>query len=126
MRPHSVRSFGNANATNVNLTGSPDYAARVILTGDPGSGCSSDRLRQFNTSAFKGPAVGSVGLESSNGYLASCFLSSLDLAINRTIRLGGTRSIQLRADVFNVFNQAAITNRNAQVQYSSPAAPLTI
>src|SRR6185503_6001527 len=40
---------------NVNLTGSPDYAARIIITGDTGSGCSSDPLRQFNIAAFKGP-----------------------------------------------------------------------
>ena len=111
---------------NVNLTGSPDYAARLIVTGDPGSGCSADRLKQFNTSAFKGPAIGSDGLESSNSYLVGCFQSSLDLAINRTIRLSHGRSLQLRADVFNVFNQAAITNRSSSMQLSSPADPLTI
>jgi hypothetical protein len=111
---------------NTNLTGSPDYAARLLVVGDPGSGCSSDRLRQFNTAAFKGPGVGSDGLESSNGYLTGCFQSWLDLAIARTIRIGGSRSIQLRADVFNVFNQAAITNRMSSMQLSSPADPLTI
>lgn len=120
----TYQSLGNA--ANVNLTGSPDYAARVILTGDPGSGCSDDPLRQFNTAAFKGPAVGSDGLESGTGYLRGCFVSSLDLAIARTIRLGGGRTLQLRADVFNVFNEAAITNRNATMQLANPNAPSTI
>ena len=111
---------------NVNLTGSPDYAPRVLVVGDPGSGCSSDPLQQFNTAAFKGPAVGSVGLESGNAYLRGCFISSMDLAVARSLRFGGGRNLQVRMDVFNVFNQAAITNRNASMQLASPADPLTI
>jgi hypothetical protein len=39
---------------NVNLTGSPDYPASVRIVGDPGSGCSGDPLRQFNTAASRG------------------------------------------------------------------------
>ncbi len=74
---------------NQNLTGSPDYGARILVVGDPGTGCSSDPLRQFNTAAFQGPAVGSVGLESGNSYLNGCFISVIDLAIARNIRLGG-------------------------------------
>ena len=58
---------------NVNLTGSPDYGARIRIVGDPGRGCSSDLYRQFNTAAFQGPLVGSVGLESGNDYLHGCF-----------------------------------------------------
>ena len=111
---------------NVNLTGSPDYAARVRVVGDAGSGCSSDPLRQFNAAAFQGPLVGSVGLESGNDYAKGCFQSQMDLAIARTIRLGGSRSVQLRVDVFNAFNQAAITNRNTTMNLSSPADPVTI
>ena len=102
--------------------GSPDYGARVNVIGDPGGGCSSDPLRQFNTAAFSGPLPGSLGLESGNGYLRGCFISQLDLAIARTIRLGvGSSSVQLRLDVFNLFNQAAVTNRNTTMQMASPA-----
>lgn len=111
---------------NVNLTGSPDYAARIKVISDAGSGCSSDPLRQFNTGAFQGPAIGSDGLESGGGYLKGCFSSVLDLAIARTIQFGRGRSIQLRADVFNAFNQARITNRITNMQLPSPADPLNI
>jgi Carboxypeptidase regulatory-like domain len=120
----TYQSVGN-NA-NVNLTGSPDYAARVRVVGDPGSGCSSDPYRQFTTSAFQGPLVGSDGLESGSGYVRSCFISSTDLAIARTIRLGGSRSIQLRVDLFNAFNHAGITNRNSTMSLTSPANPVDI
>src|SRR5262249_254166 len=46
---------------SINLTGSPDYPARVRLVGNQGSGCSSrDATRQFNTAAFAGPLQNSA------------------------------------------------------------------
>ena len=56
------------NGTNTNLTGSPDYAARIVYVGDPGSGCSGDQYEQFNTAAVTGPTYGSVGLESGRNH----------------------------------------------------------
>jgi hypothetical protein len=125
----SVYTIGfnyQSGGSNVNLTGSPDYAARVNIVGNTGSGCSSDVYRQFNTAAFQGPAVGSVGLESGASYLRSCFSSVLDLAIARNIRLAGGRSIQLRADMFNAPNEAGITARNTTMNLSNPNDPVTI
>ena len=60
------------NGTTMNLTGSPDYAARIVYVGDPGSGCSSDQYRQFNTAAVTGPTYSSVGLESGRNILGGC------------------------------------------------------
>ena len=48
----------------MNLTGSPNYLARIVLNGDPGSGCSSNQYKQFNTAAFSGPTYHSIGAES--------------------------------------------------------------
>ena len=124
--PYTVGFTYVSGGGNVNLTGSPDFTPRVVVGSNTGSGCSSDALRQFNTAAFSGPAVGSTGLESGTGYMKGCFISSTDLAIARTIRLGGNRSFQIRMDVFNAFNQAAITNRNTTMQLASPAAPTAI
>ena len=105
---------------NQNITGSPTYGGRVRIVGDPGSGCSSDPYRQFNTAAFLGPLPGSVGLESGMDYLRGCFNSTIDLAIARTIRVGGSRRVQFRLDMFNAFNQARITNRNNTMNLVSP------
>jgi hypothetical protein len=111
---------------SVNLTGSPDYGARVRLVGDPGAGCSSDPYRQFNPSGFQGPLYNSVGLESGNGYLRGCFTNTLDLAIARNIRLGGNRNLQLRVDMFNAPNAAIITGRNTTINLANPNDPVTI
>ena len=110
---------------SVNLTGSPSYGARIRLVGDAGGGCAGDPLRQFNTSAFNGPLTGSVGLESGADYLHGCFSSILDLSIARTIRLGGARNIQIRADMFNAPNSAIITGRSSTMNLSSPSDPVT-
>src|SRR4029079_17841638 len=110
--PYAVGFSYQNGGGNVNLTGLPDYGARVRIVGDPGSGCSSDPYRQFNTAAFQGPLSNSVGLESGAGYMKGCFASALDLSIARNIRLPGGRNLQLRADLFNAPNAAGITNRN--------------
>ena len=111
---------------NVNITGSNDFAGRVRIVGDPGSGCSSDMYRQFNAAAFQGPLTNSDGLESPNGYLRGCFQSAFDLTIARNIRLGGARNLQLRVDMFNAPNQAIITARNSTMTLLSPADPVTV
>ena len=110
----------SSGGSAVNLTGSPTYNGRIRIVGDPGSGCSSNPLAQFNTSAFQGPLPGSVGLESGADYLRGCFTSALDLAIARNIRLGGARNLQLRLDMFNAPNQAIVAGRNTTVTFASP------
>ncbi len=123
--PYSVGFSYQSGGSSVNLTGSPDYGARVRIVGDPGSGCSSDPYRQFNTAAFQGPLTNSVGLESGAGYLHGCFASALDLSIARNIPLGSGRNLQIRADLFNAPNAAGITNRNATLVLTSPNDPVT-
>src|SRR5262249_11847435 len=88
------------NGTNTNLTGSPDYAAKIVYLGDPGSGCSSDQYKQFNTTAVTGPTYGSVGLESGRYLLGGCTDHTVDMAIARNVRLGSNRNLQFRLDVF--------------------------
>jgi hypothetical protein len=120
-------AFGyTSGGASVNLTGSPDYAARVRIVGDPGSGCSSNPYKQFNTAAFQGPSTNSDGLESPAGYLRGCFQSALDIAIARNFRMGGSRNLQLRVEMFNAPNQAIVTARNASMTLASPADPVTI
>ena len=124
--PYTITPSYTSGGGNLNLTGSPDYAARVLVVGDPGAGCSSDPLRQFNAAAFQGPAVGSLGLESGNDYVRGCFVQSLDASLNKTVPLGGNRSFIFRVDFFNAFNFASITGRNTTMNLASPSTPTTI
>ena len=60
------------NGANVNLTGSPDYAARIVYVGDPGSGCSDDQYRAVQHGGGHRAEYGSVGLESGRNLLGGC------------------------------------------------------
>jgi hypothetical protein len=117
---YSIGYSYQSNGNSVNLTGSPDYGARIKIIGDTGSGCSSDRYNQFNTAAFTGPTYGSNGMESGRNYMRGCGQSIWDLSLARNIRLGGRRSLQFRAEVYNAFNSVFYTGRNASVTYNNP------
>ena len=114
----------NANGGNRNITGSPDYAARIIYTGDPGSGCSDNQYGQFNGSAVTGPTFSnnSLGLESGRGLLVGCADKTVDLSLARTIRLGGSRNLEFRFDAFNAFNVAIINARSTTITYDNPVS----
>jgi hypothetical protein len=109
-----------SNGGSVNLTGSPDYGARTVFVGDPGSGCSGNQFVQFNTAAVTGPAYNSDGLESGRNLLRGCPDHTVDLSISRNIRLGGGRQATIRLDAFNAFNVVVINDRNDTIQFVSP------
>jgi hypothetical protein len=110
------------NGNAVNLTGSPDYNGRIVYLSDPGSGCSDDQFRQFNAGAVRGPTYGSVGMESGRNMLIGCPNKTIDLSLVRSIRMGGSRQLQLRVDAFNAFNAVVINARNTTVQFNNPTS----
>ena len=117
---YSIGYSYQSNGSSVNLTGSPDIGARMRIVGDPGSGCSANQYKQFNTAAFAGPTYGSDGMESGRNYLHACATSIWDLMIARNVRLGGRRNIQFRMEVYNVLNSSTITARSTTVTYNNP------
>jgi hypothetical protein len=118
--PYTV-GFSYQNGTGAtNLTGTPNYNARIVLTGDPGSGCSADSTRQFNAAAFSGPQPNSLGLESGLNYMRGCPDHTLDLAIMRDIKVGNSRrSVQLRAEMYNALNLPVFTGRNTTMNIAN-------
>ena len=108
------------------LTGTPNYNARIVMTGDPGSGCSDDPTRQFNTSVFQGPQPNSLGLESGLNYLRGCAVKKMDLALARLFNVGRGRQIQLRAEVYNVFNTVSFTGRATNAEFASLTTNSTV
>jgi carboxypeptidase family protein len=112
----------NTNGAPINLTGS-SYNARIVMTGDPGGGCSNNQYKQFNTQAFSGPQYGSLGLESGRNILRGCADHTVDLAIARNIPFGGGRSAQFRLDLFNAFNAVVYNSVVRQLQLNSPTDP---
>jgi hypothetical protein len=116
-----------SDGTNTNITGSPDWAGRVVIL-DPaalGSGCSDSPFAQFNASAIRGPGYGSLSMESGRNYLRGCTTKNVDLSFVRRIRipkLGESRRIELRADVFNAFNIVNINGRQTAATFNNPTS----
>jgi hypothetical protein len=104
----------------VNLTGSSSFPARIVYTGDPGSGCSDNQYAQFNASAVAGPTYFSDGLESGRNILQGCPNKTIDLALVRNFRLGGGRQAQVRVDAYNAFNVLVYNGRQTQLQLTNP------
>ncbi|MFO7302578.1 MAG: carboxypeptidase-like regulatory domain-containing protein [Acidobacteriota bacterium] len=118
--PYDLTYSYLTGGNNVNLTGSPDYAARIVYVGDPGSGCSDNQYAQFNTASVAGPTYYSLGMESGRNILRGCMDRTIDLALARNFRLGGGRNLQVRLDAFNAFDAVVINGRVATVQLFSP------
>ena len=104
-RPYDITYTYQNNGTNVNLTGSPDYAAKIVYVGDPGIGLLGQPVRAVQHGGGRPGRLRQrrpgVGPEHP---LGGCPDHTVDLAIARNIRLGGDRKLQFRLDAFNAFN----------------------
>jgi hypothetical protein len=92
--------------------------ARPNLVGDPElDNPSVDRW--FNAAAFEIP-VNSFGNTGRN-ILRGPGYWNVDLGLQRNVRLGGTATLQVRAEVFNVFNNINLNLTQASVAIDNPA-----
>jgi hypothetical protein len=111
---------------NVNITGSSDWAGRMILLDGLGGGCSSsNQYAQFNALAAKGPGYGSLSMESGRNYLRGCTDTRADMSFVRRIRIpkiGENRRLELRADVYNAFNTTVLNSRVTTATFNNPTS----
>jgi hypothetical protein len=112
----------NANGTNTNITGSPDWNGRVNVGNGLGGGCSDNIYSQFNANAVTGPGYNSLGMESGRNYMRYCPNKTLDMTLQRSIRFGGNRRMDFRVDVFNVLNTVVVTGVNTTANFDSPTS----
>lgn len=112
-----------AGYSTVNLTGSSsNNSARCVLNGDPGSGNSGDLLRQFDTSVFQAPSIGSRGLESGVNYLTLPAINNWDLSLSKRFTFFEKYKIEGRLDAFNAFNHTQIQGVNSTATFDAPGS----
>jgi hypothetical protein len=120
--PFSV-GYSISGYSNAQLTGTPDFGARVKLVGDPRNATSDSPYNRINPVAFLPPQPGSVGLESGYNYLRNPGLNNWDLTLQKTIPLRGEKlRMELRADAFNAFNHVEYNGINSTISYAGPAS----
>jgi hypothetical protein len=117
-RPYHVTySIPGIGASNLTGNGGQP-SARVVLTGDPGKGSSSDPYKQFDTSVFAPPQPGSRGDESPRFFLHGPAINNLDLSISKSVPLRGVR-LEVRLDMFNALNHTQFNQVNSTVNFAS-------
>jgi outer membrane receptor protein involved in Fe transport len=93
---------------NVIVSGNPANTSRGTIrpnmSGDPNLPAGDRTLqRWFDTSAFSAPAAFTFGNAPRNA-VEGPGTKLVDLNLQKRIRAGGTRTLELRVDVFNLFN----------------------
>jgi hypothetical protein len=140
---------GSVNLTGSPSFGARSY---LLLPNNLGGGCSKNQYSQFNNGvtavgnglvpnvirAPTGPAVlpaafssyygvttdgPSVGLESGNGYMKGCASRILDLTLQRNFRLGGSRTMSIRLDAFNVLDTVVFNTPVTTAALNTPTNP---
>ncbi len=98
-QPFSVRASGNRSGTN-------EGNDRVNQIGDPqvGVGGQHPGATWINLSAFQDPALGSFGTSRRNNFFGPGY-SDVDLSFFKNTKFGERLTVQLRAEMFNVFNR---------------------
>jgi len=95
---------------NVIVSGNPANTSRGTIrpnvTGDPNLPAGDRTLAQwFDTSAFSAPAAFTFGNAERNA-VEGPGTKLVDLNLQKRIRAGGSRTLELRLDVYNLFNTA--------------------
>ncbi|MEO8362163.1 MAG: hypothetical protein ABI672_19200, partial [Vicinamibacteria bacterium] len=115
----SIPGIGSQNLLGTGTTA----PARVVLIGDPGSGNSNDPYRQFNTAAITIPKPGTLGLDSGRNFLRTAATNNLDLFLQKSFPMGGSRRLELRGDAFNALNHTQFYTVNTTLAVKSLADP---
>jgi hypothetical protein len=111
-RGDDIAGVGDTTAQPWNLVGDPKVP-------NPGfsAGRTVDQNFWFNPQAFQQPAAGTFGNAGRN-ILRGTWFQSWDMALFKTVPLGGSRRLQLRLEVFNFLNHPNLGDPNTGVSGS--------
>jgi hypothetical protein len=91
-----------AVGTDIPNTGSQTYRPNLVPGQDPNDGAQTPQ-QWFNTAAFVAPAQFTYGNAGRNIVIGPGIFNT-DMSLIRNVRFGGGRSLQVRLEAFNVFN----------------------
>jgi hypothetical protein len=125
----TIQSGGPFNVTTgTDVSGTGDRSDRPNLVGDPFSGivqpATGQSVRFFNPAAFATPAPGTFGNLARDVYYGPGF-KTVDVSVFKTIKMNKGASVQVRCEVFNVFNITNWANPGSTVSSSTSFGLLT-
>jgi hypothetical protein len=100
------------------MLGTGDLGTRLQLAGDPNGVANRDLAHQFAVAALALPAMGTDGTGPRNYVLGRGSFSN-DINISKEFRIMESKALELRASLFNAFNQVRRIGINTGVQYKA-------
>jgi hypothetical protein len=118
----AANSTSNVTAANVNnvFLGTPDFTARLVVTGNP-NGASGDLGHQFDPAQLGLPALGGDGTGVRN-FLNGRGSFANDISLTKQFRLHGSQRLELRMNAYNLFNNVRWLNVNSSITYKARGA----
>jgi hypothetical protein len=114
--------------TGTDNSGTGDRQDRPDLVGDPFADVvqptSGTAVRWFNPAAFAVPARGTYGNLARNQFYGPS-LRTVDISVFKTTKVSGRTSVQLRCEVFNLFNTNNWSNPGTNLSSSTSLGLMT-
>jgi hypothetical protein len=118
---YGITGVGGA-VLNRRITGSETIGPRVVLRGNPNRSKGQRAIDGFiDTGVFAPAQKGSVGLESPLRFVRRPGINNWDLSIYKNFPFAGemTRYLQLRCEMFNVWNHTQFTDFNRGITFNA-------
>ncbi len=106
----------------VDVTGSPDQAARIVVTGNPVLPRSRRSFeRNFRTDVFRGPQVGTIG-NAARSILRGPGVNNWDISLIKNVPLHETLRLQFRLEMYNAFNHTQFSAWDMAARFDAAGA----
>lgn len=120
----TVRGLGGADLNRI-WTGSETYGPRIVYTGNA-HGKKKEIDAWIDTSVFRLPPIGSIGLDSASRPIRKPGINNWDISIFKEIPMGAeTRYLQLRLEMFNAWNHTQFSDYNRTAQFDRVTGQIT-
>jgi hypothetical protein len=126
LTPSYTLTTANGGALNRLITGSEDFAPRVVLTCDPNKKRGDRDIFAFiDTSCFAPAPKGSIGNDSGINTVRGPGLNNWDMSLFKKFQFSeGGRYLQLRVEAYNVFNHTNWSTLNSAAQFNPTTGAL--
>jgi hypothetical protein len=115
-------TVGFSQVTATDLTGTPSISPRIVVTGNPVLPKSERTFaRNFDTSVFQVPAVGSIG-NTGKTILRGPGINNWDLAIIKAFAFRERLRLQFRAEMYNAFNHTQFSAFDTTARFDARGA----
>jgi Carboxypeptidase regulatory-like domain len=99
------------------------HLVRPVVAGDPLAGSGDPLTGFFNTAAFARPARGSYG-DAPRNVVRKPGLVNTNFAVFKNVSFGGSRAAQIRAEIYNLFNQVEFQDIDRTARFDASGAQI--